>query len=383
LKQQIRYVIFTLLALSFCGGNGQIFAAGATNGGETTSVSHWQTKELDGEVYVKASDVVKTLGGSGDYRAEANDFTYASGSRVTEVVKKVSPSIVGIIGKPMSGGQASSDNRFNLAHGTGIIVQSDGLIVTNAHVVEDMKQIIVVTSEGKQYAGKTIHLDEESDLAVVQIDAKNLPAATFAKSSNVEVGELVVAIGTPISFALRNTVTYGVISGTNRSLHSTYRLLQTDAAINPGNSGGALVNLQGEVIGINSLKLSAAGIDGLGFAIPSDTVEYILDQFLKYGKVKRPALGLEVEESWAAVVGLPTDEPLKVSRVDPHTSAADAGIKEGDVLYSVNNSNVKTLVDLNELLKQYLPGDKVTLTLQSNGDIIQKEITLLDATQTQ
>lgn len=383
MKQQNRYVISTLLALTLCGGNGHVFAAGATNGGETASVSHWQTKELDGEVYVKASDVVKTLGGSGDYKAEANDFTYASGSRVTEVVKKVSPSIVGIIGKPMSGSQASSDNRFNLAHGTGIIVQSDGLIVTNAHVVEDMKQIIVVTSDGKQYAGKTIHLDEESDLAVVQIDAKNLPAATFAKSSNVEVGELVVAIGTPISFALRNTVTYGVISGTNRSLHSTYRLLQTDAAINPGNSGGALVNLQGEVIGINSLKLSAAGIDGLGFAIPSDTVQYILDQFLKYGKVKRPALGLEVEESWAAVVGLPTDEPLKVSRVDPHTSAADAGIKEGDVLYSVNNSNVKTLVDLNELLKQYLPGDKVTLTLQSNGDIIQKDITLLDAAQTQ
>nr|WP_309491738.1 trypsin-like peptidase domain-containing protein [Paenibacillus sp. CGMCC 1.16610] len=372
-----RYVISTLLALTLLGGNGQVFAA------QATSVSHWQTKELDGEVYVKASDVVKTLGGSGDYRAEENDFSYTSASRITEVVKKVSPSIVGIIGKPMSGSQASSDNRFNLAHGTGIIVQSDGLIVTNAHVVEDMKQIIVVTSDGKQYAGKTIHLDEESDLAVVQIDAKDLPAATFAKSSNVEVGELVVAIGTPITFALRNSVTYGVISGTDRSLHSTYRLLQTDAAINPGNSGGALVNLQGEVIGINSLKLSAAGIDGLGFAIPSDTVQYILNQFMKYGKVKRPALGLEVEESWAAVVGLPTDEPLKVSRVDPNTSAADAGIKEGDVLYSVNNSNVKTLVDLNELLKQYLPGDKVTLTLQSNGDIIQKDIILLDATQTQ
>ncbi|WP_246238732.1 S1C family serine protease [Paenibacillus anseongensis] len=377
MKVHTRYVISTLLALTLLGGNGQVFAA------QATSVSHWQTKELDGEVYVKASDVVKTLGGSGDYRAEENDFSYTSASRITEVVKKVSPSIVGIIGKPMSGSQASSDNRFNLAHGTGIIVQSDGLIVTNAHVVEDMKQIIVVTSDGKQYAGKTIHLDEESDLAVVQIDAKDLPAATFAKSSNVEVGELVVAIGTPITFALRNSVTYGVISGTDRSLHSTYRLLQTDAAINPGNSGGALVNLQGEVIGINSLKLSAAGIDGLGFAIPSDTVQYILNQFMKYGKVKRPALGLEVEESWAAVVGLPTDEPLKVSRVDPNTSAADAGIKEGDVLYSVNNSNVKTLVDLNELLKQYLPGDKVTLTLQSNGDIIQKDIILLDATQTQ
>ncbi|MFC3841729.1 MULTISPECIES: S1C family serine protease [Paenibacillus] len=377
MKVHTRYVIYTLLALTLLGGNGQVFAA------QPTSVSHWQTKELDGEVYVKASDVVKTLGGSGDYRAEANDFSYTSTSRITEVVKKVSPSIVGIIGKPMSGSQASSDNRFNLAHGTGIIVQSDGLIVTNAHVVEDMKQIIVVTSDGKQYAGKTIHLDEESDLAVVQIDAKDLPAATFAKSSTVEVGELVVAIGTPITFALRNSVTYGVISGTDRSLHSTYRLLQTDAAINPGNSGGALVNLQGEVIGINSLKLSAAGIDGLGFAIPSDTVQYILNQFLKYGKVKRPALGLEVEESWAAVVGLPTDEPLKVSRVDPNTSASAAGIKEGDVLYSVNNSNVKTLVDLNELLKQYLPGDKVTLTLQSNGDIIQKDITLLDATQTQ
>lgn len=383
MKLNNRYAVSALLTFALFAGNGQVFADQASNGGGTERVSHWQTKELDGEVYVKASDVVQTLGGSGSYRADLNDYAYSAGSRVTDVVKKVSPSIVGIIGKPSNGSQAYADNRFNLAHGTGIIVQSDGLIITNAHVVEDMKQIIVVTSDGKQYAGTTMQLDEESDLALVRIDATNLTAATFAKSSDVEVGQPVVAIGTPMSFALRNSVTYGVISGTDRSLHATYRLLQTDAAINPGNSGGALVNLQGEVVGINSLKLSATGVDGLGFAIPSDTVQYVLNQFLKYGKVKRPALGLEVEESWAAVVGLPTDEPLKVSRVDPNTAAAAAGIQEGDVLYSVDNSNVKTLVDLNELLKQYVPGDKVTLTLQSNGDIVQKEITLLDAAQSQ
>ncbi|TXK76113.1 trypsin-like serine protease [Paenibacillus sp. N3.4] len=336
---------------------------------------------MDGEVYIKASDVVQSFGGSGSYDSSSKEYTYTSKSNVAAVAKKVSPSIVGIIGKPLNESASYSDNRFNLAHGTGIIIKSDGMIVTNAHVVKGMKQIIVVTSEGKQYTGKTTHMDEESDLALVKIDAAKLPVATLAKSADIEVGESVIAIGTPMSFALRNSVTVGVISGTDRSLHAMYRLLQTDAAINPGNSGGALVNLNGEVVGINSLKLSSVGVDGLGFAIPSDTVQYVIGQFLTYGKVNRPALGLEVEESWAAVVGLPTEEPLKVSRVDKNTAASKLGIQEGDVLYSIDKINIKTLVDLNELLKRYLPGDKVTLTMQSNGDIVQKEIKLIEANQ--
>ncbi|AFC31488.1 hypothetical protein PM3016_4748 [Paenibacillus mucilaginosus 3016] len=351
-------------------------SAGSVHAADSPPVS-WSTAQLNGELYVKASDVVHTLGGEGTYAADTGAFHYIAPSAVPDAVKKVAPATVGIIGKPL-GSSSASDNRYNLAHGTGVIVQSDGLIITNAHVVKDMAQLIVVTADGKQYAGTTTHMDEESDLALVKIEAVGLQTAVFADSSELEVGETVVAIGTPISFALRNSVSVGVVSGMDRSLHSTYRLIQTDAAINPGNSGGALVNLKGEVVGINSLKLSAAGIDGLGFAIPSDTVMYVLQHFLAYGHVKHPGLGMDVEESWAAIVGLPTDEPLQIARIHPGTSAEAAGISEGDVLYSIGNQNVQSIVDLNEYLKQYLPGDKVTLTLQSGGDIVQKEITLVE-----
>ncbi len=339
----------------------------------------WQTKELNGEVYVKASDIVKTLGGTGHYNSGTGHYQYTPSSPITEVVKSVSPSIVGIIGKPKNDRGSAADNRYNLGHGTGIVIGANGLIVTNAHVVKDMKQLVVVLADGKQYVGKTTHMDEESDLALVKIEATGLPVAALADSTQVEVGETVVAIGTPMSFALRNSVTVGVVSGMDRSIHSTYRLLQTDAAINPGNSGGALVNLKGEVIGINSLKLAAAGVDGLGFAIPADTVEYVLHHFVTYGKVKHPSLGFDLEESWAAIIGLPTDEPLKVVRVTSGSLADKAGIKAGDILYSVDDVNLRSLVDLNEHLKAYLPGDQVTLTLQSSGDIVQKKLALSES----
>ncbi|WP_052487176.1 S1C family serine protease [Gordoniibacillus kamchatkensis] len=181
-----------------------------------------------------------------------------------KVIEKTSPSVVAIIGKPSGAGSEEwKQDRYSLAHGTGVIVKSDGVIVTNAHVVKDMTSIVVVTSDGKSYPGRTTNLDAESDLALVKIDAANLPAATLAASGDLKVGETVAAIGTPISFALRNSVTVGIVSGIDRSVSSEYPLIQTDAAINPGNSGGALVNMRGEVVGINTMKLAQYGVDNL------------------------------------------------------------------------------------------------------------------------
>ncbi|MGC5325960.1 S1C family serine protease [Brevibacillus sp. SYSU BS000544] len=297
---------------------------------------------------------------------------------VTDVIKKISPSVVAIIGKPEEDGIPQTKDRFNLMHGTGVIIKADGWIVTNAHVVKEMKQIIVVTANGTQYPGQATHIDEESDLALVKINAKALPTATLAPKLNVQVGETVVAIGTPISFTLRNSATVGVVSGVDRSAFSTYRLLQTDAAINPGNSGGPLVNLKGEVVGINSLKYVSVGIDNLSFAIPSDTVNYVLSHFFTYGKVKRAYLGAELEESWAAVVGLPTNEPLTVSSVEPGSPADQAGLKPGDLVYSIDKINITTLVDFNEQLKKYLPGKKAVLMVQSNGDLVQRTVTFAE-----
>lgn len=294
---------------------------------------------------------------------------------IPDVVEQVSASVVAIIGKP-SEEEGRSTNRFNLAHGTGVVVRSDGYIVTNAHVVKDMESIVVVTSDGKSYPGKTTHFDEKSDLALVKIEATSLRAAEFADPFDVKVGETVVAIGTPISFALRNSVTVGIVSGLERAVNSEYQLLQTDAAINPGNSGGALVNMQGKVVGINTMKFVDDAIDSLGFAIPVDTVQYVLDHFFTYGKVMRPYLGLELEESWEAVVGLPSEEALQVAYVDPDSPAAEAGVKQGDTLLKFGESSVRTLVEFNELMKKYLPGQSVTLVLKSGGETVTRDVKL-------
>ncbi|GAA3410295.1 S1C family serine protease [Paenibacillus hodogayensis] len=299
----------------------------------------------------------------------------AGTSDIPEVVGQVAPSVVAIIGKP---GEDTSkpSNRFNLAHGTGVVVRANGYIVTNAHVVKDMSNIVVVTSDGKSYPGKTTHFDEESDLALVKIEASGLKPAVFAPASAAKVGETVVAIGTPISFALRNSVTVGIVSGLERAVNSKYQLLQTDAAINPGNSGGALVNMKGQVVGINTMKFVDNTIDSLGFAIPVDTVQYVLDHFFTYGKVMRPYLGVELEESWEAVVGLPTEDELRVAYVDPDSPAALAGIKQGDTLLRFDQASLRTTVEYNELMKRYLPKQKVSVTLKSGGQTVTRDVVL-------
>ncbi|WP_082423239.1 S1C family serine protease [Paenibacillus dakarensis] len=309
--------------------------------------------------------------------AEAKSVSSASiNDPVPQVVKSLSPSVVGIIGKTPGGSSQSSEDRYNLAHGTGVILKSDGWIITNAHVVNGLTGVTVVTSDGKTYKANKIFSDYVSDIALVKINAKSLTPARFASSSTTaQVGEKVVAIGTPISFSLRNSATAGVVSGLDRSVDGSYRLIQTDTAINPGNSGGPLVNMKGEVIGINSMKFSAIGIENMGFAIPVDTVQYVTGHLLKYGKVKRADLGIELEESWSAIVGLPSDDPLTVRKVTA-VPAQKAGIKEEDVLYAINGKRVYSIVDINEMLKSYMPGAKVSVLMQSDGDIVIRRLTL-------
>ncbi|MBA2941719.1 trypsin-like peptidase domain-containing protein [Paenibacillus sp. CGMCC 1.16610] len=334
-------------------------------------MGNWNTVAKKGATALLAAFLLVSLQGpSPSYAAEIN-------AEVPKVIEKASPSVVAIIGKPSYDSDKTLEkNRFNLAHGTGVIVESNGVIVTNAHVVKDMKNIVVVTSDGTTYNGHATNIDEESDLALVKIDATGLTPATFASSSDIKVGETVAAIGTPISFALRNSVTVGIVSGLDRSVSSQYQLIQTDAAINPGNSGGALINMNGEVIGINTMKYADFGVENLGFAIPVDTVKYVLKHFQLYGKVERPYLGLELEESWEAVVGLPSSTGLRVAYVDPDSPAAAAGIEQDDLVVSIGANKVKTLVDYNEAIKKYLPDEKVDITIQSEGASVTKSVTL-------
>jgi serine protease Do len=176
-----------------------------------------------------------------------------------------------------------------------------------------------------------------------------------------------VDIGTPVSFSLRNSASIGIISGINRSIDSSYKLIQTDAAINPGNSGGPLVNLNGEVVGINSSKFSGEGVEGLGFSIPVSTINYVLQHFEKEGKVIRPKIGAHFEEDWAARVGLPSNNGLTIIEIDKDSAAEKCGLKTGDVLTSISNSAVNTMVDYNEEMKKYLPASKVSLKIRRDG----------------
>ncbi len=295
---------------------------------------------------------------------------------VPGIIKSIAPSVVGIIGKDDSGGNSGPDDRYNLTHGSGIIVKSNGWIVTNAHVIKDLQNALVVTSDSKTYSIKETYLDEVSDLALIKINATALKPANFIPSTGkTVVGEKVIAIGTPINFSLRNSATVGVISGLNREVAAAYRLIQSDTAINPGNSGGPLVNMKGEVLGINSLKYSAVGVENMGFSIPVDTVQYIMNQLFKYGEVKHPSLGLELEPSWSTIVGLPTLDPMTVTKVIS-SEALKAGVAEDDVLYSIDGHRVVSLVDINELLKSYSPGTTVRLVMQSDGDIVIRKLVL-------
>lgn len=347
--------IAVVLCLSLSLYGGETVRAVQTLWSERSDV---KVKEIDGELYIRADDVTRLL------EAER-------GRQIQKVIEKVSPSVVAIIGKPADEGAAG--DRYALTHGTGVIMDAEGWIMTNAHVVENMTRTTVITADGKQYAAKKTHYDEDSDLALLKIEATGLKAATFADTPAV-VGETAVAIGTPISSSLRNSATAGIVSGVDRSISATYRLLQTDAAINPGNSGGPLVNAEGKIIGINTMKYSAVGIDNLSFAIPADTARYVYRHFRKYGEVKRPYTGMQLEESWAAIAGLPSDDPAKVLYVEGGSPADEAGIRKDDLLYSIDEKPVHTIVDFNEILKDYMPGDQAVFMLQSGGDLVKKTV---------
>lgn len=349
----------------------------AATAGAATTKTGMQAKVIDGQVYVNTKDLVKMFGGSGQYDAKSGTYTYKGSEAIPKVIEKVSPSVVGIIGKTTENQNGSANDRYNLAHGTGVIIRANGWIVTNAHVVDQLVDPVVVTTDGNTYNITESFSDPLSDLALIKINAKALKPAVFAKASQAVVGETVIAIGTPISFSLRNSATVGVISGLDRGVEASYRLIQTDTAINPGNSGGPLVNLKGEVVGINSMKFSAVGIESMGFSIPVDTVNFVINQFFKYGTIKRASLGLQLEESWSAIVGLPAEDPLTVTSV-LSPEAKKAKIKEGDAIYSVAGKRVSSVVDINELLKAYLPGQKVKLLVQTDGDIVTRTLTLVD-----
>ncbi|MBE7043316.1 MAG: trypsin-like serine protease [Ruminococcaceae bacterium] len=297
--------------------------------------------------------------------------TVSDDDLIPEIVEKVSPSVVGIIGRGKSESYYGSEE--SIMGGSGVVIKTGGEILTNAHVVKDMDTILVVMNDGKGYEAQLKYIDEETDLAVVKIKKIGLPVVSFSKKEDIVVGKKVIAIGTPITFSLRNSTTVGYISGLNRSVGDPYRLIQTDTTITNGNSGGALINMKGELVGITSSGYSGSNTN---FAIPIDTVQYVIDHFEKYGKVKRPSFGAEFQEDWLAEMGLPSEAGLSIKGMEKNSPLALASFKTGDVLVSVAGQSVNSIVELNELMKSYMPGDTVRVGVKKDGSIQYAEIVL-------
>lgn len=311
--------------------------------------------------------------------ASTGDNVYSA----VDIAKKVGPSIVGIRVTT-----ASSRNSFfgaspvqSQVEGSGIIISKDGYIATNYHVVgyADPKSstgsnstVEVFLSDNRQAKAAFIGGDSDNDLAVIKINLDNLPVASFGDSASLQVGEPAVAIGNPLGMEFAGSVTVGVISALNREVQAddkTLNLIQTDAAINPGNSGGALVNSQGLVIGINTMKISETGVEGLGFAIPVNDAKPIIDQLISYGYVKgKPVIGIsgqEISEVLSQQYNLPVG--IYIVSVSPGSGAEKAGIKKGDVLISLAGKDVKTMADIDSVKKNYKAGDTVDAVLVTNG----------------
>ena len=307
---------------------------------------------------------------------------------------KILPSIVGITVKynvssliSMFGNQVQTSSAT--ASGSGIIISEDGYILTNNNIVstsssesyyEDTKATSVTVTlfnDETEYEAKIIGTDEETDLAIIKIDKTGLTKAEFADSDSIKVGEFALAVGSPLG--MQDSVTAGIVSAVNREVTDTdgktYTLIQTDAAINAGNSGGALVNSEGKVIGVNTLKLQGTGIEGMGFAIPINSTTDITSQLMEYGKVRRPYIGItgmELDSETAKRYNLV--EGIYVKDIETFSAAEKAGIRIGDVIIEAEGQKITTMDQLNEIKNSHNIGDELKIKVNRNGQ--EQEITL-------
>ena len=290
-----------------------------------------------------------------------------------DIAAKLTPSVVCIQNYQVTQNYGfmqtdTSDSSVSPAgEGSGIIMSEDGYIITNAHVVEGATSLKVITSDGETYEAQLVGSDTVTDLAVVKIDATGLTAAEFGSSEDLRVADKVMAIGNPGGHELSSSVTIGYVSALNRAISNnttgyTMEYIQTDAAINPGNSGGALINEYGQVVGINSAKISATGYEGLGFAIPIDTAQPIISDLIQYGYVKdRAVLGISgqfVDSMTGRFYGLPQGE--YVAQLNSSEAQA-SGLQVGDVITAIDGQQLDSESTLRSAILSKKPGDTVTL----------------------
>lgn len=294
---------------------------------------------------------------------------------IVAAVKKAGPAIVGITTKVYDRNIFDQQVLVGEGVGSGVIIDKAGYIVTNYHVVAQAnnRKVTVSLSDGSSQEGMVVGVDPLTDLAVVKINPpEKMPVATLGDSDQLQVGEPAIAIGNPLGLEFQGTVTAGVISALHRTINmesQRFPLIQTDAAINPGNSGGALVNADGDVIGINSAKISQTGVEGMGFSIHINEVKPIVKELIEKGKVVRAYLGLGLmDKATAAKYGLQLKtDGLLVARIYSDGPAANSDINEGDIITAVGEKSITNLMQLKQILDSHKPGESLTLTVLSNG----------------
>ena len=303
---------------------------------------------------------------------------------VVRAAERVVPTVVGITNRAMVydmwHGRSVLRERST---GTGVIIDANGYIVTNNHVIEGAHEISVTLSDGEEHEARLIGADPATDLAVIKIDKDGLPVAHFGDSETLAVGETAIAIGNPLGIAFSQSVTRGVISALERTIdinEHDFKFIQTDAAINDGNSGGPLVNLNGEVIGINTAKIKIAGVEGMGFAIPAKTVKYITRDLIVHGRIIRPWVGVfhggDVNEALAAELGLPVDYGVLVQDVAANSPASAAGIRRGDVIISIAGKRITGFNDLRSTIFEQSVGDDVIMVVIRDRSELEITVTL-------
>ncbi len=298
----------------------------------------------------------------------------------------ITPSVVNI--KAITKGNGESfweDGHLSASNGSGVIISGDGYIVTNNHVVQDATDIQITMDDKREFSAKIIGKDAYTDVAVLKIDAINMSAVRFGNSDSIRVGEWVLAVGNP--FNLSSTVTAGIVSAKARSInildddkYAIEAFIQTDAAVNPGNSGGALVNTNGELVGINTAIITKSGrYEGYSFAIPANLVLKVVRDIMKFGIVQRGFLGVVINDltpSLSRTMGYTSMNGVYVEQVNPKSAASEAGLKHGDIIISVQNKIIKNKAELLELVAEQKPGDKIVIDYFRAGQMLHTQVTL-------
>ena len=379
-RRGLRIFLFSILALALVGGG--VTAWWFLSGGSAYPSadgfdSYWDGRfeYRDSDGYYSDSERGSTTISRAPHTSDVRLIYEKSGDTalsVQEIYQKVNPSTVMVL-------TAMRDESAMV--GTGVIITSDGYILTNAHVIAGGAECYAVLDTGESFPARLLGLDEEKDLAVIKIDAAGLPAAEFGDSDALSVGDPVYAIGNPLGVELRGTLTDGIVSAINRDVYVdgvTMTLIQTNAALNNGNSGGPLINQYGQVVGINTMKMgssSTKSVEGLGFAIPISSAAYMVNDLIAYGEIREEAvLGVTV---LTTPITLNTGEiALGVLEVTTGGPGDEAGVQAGDLIVAADGEALETSRDLIRIRRRHHIGETVTLTLERDGDRITTNVIL-------